>query len=155
MPAYVVFTDNTLIAIAETLPTDDAALVAIPGIGARKLEQFGPTCWRWSEAANDRKDRAKPQVRKSLVRTLLGSSLETAPDCDLRERRVLTIMANINAFTGVGVAGMSRTLHVPRPPPPRRIPHSRRRGPLLPLRRRASAVPPPRLSRPWIGAPPR
>jgi DNA helicase-2/ATP-dependent DNA helicase PcrA len=41
VPAYVVFTDNTLIAIAELLPTDDAALVAIPGIGARKLEQFG------------------------------------------------------------------------------------------------------------------
>jgi DNA helicase-2/ATP-dependent DNA helicase PcrA len=42
VPAYVVFTDNTLIAIAETLPTDEAALVGIPGIGARKLEQFGP-----------------------------------------------------------------------------------------------------------------
>lgn len=41
VPAYVVFTDNTLIAIAESLPTDDAALTAIPGIGARKLEQFG------------------------------------------------------------------------------------------------------------------
>jgi DNA helicase-2/ATP-dependent DNA helicase PcrA len=41
VPAYVVFTDNTLIAIAESLPTDNAALVAIPGIGARKLEQFG------------------------------------------------------------------------------------------------------------------
>jgi DNA helicase-2/ATP-dependent DNA helicase PcrA len=42
VPAYVVFTDNTLIAIAEALPADDAALTAIPGIGARKLEQFGP-----------------------------------------------------------------------------------------------------------------
>jgi DNA helicase-2/ATP-dependent DNA helicase PcrA len=41
VPAYVVFTDNTLIAIAESMPTDNAALVAIPGIGARKLEQFG------------------------------------------------------------------------------------------------------------------
>jgi DNA helicase II / ATP-dependent DNA helicase PcrA len=41
VPAYVVFSDNTLIAIAESLPTDDAALTAIPGIGARKLEQFG------------------------------------------------------------------------------------------------------------------
>ena len=30
------------LAIAELLPCDDAALVAIPGIGARKLEQFGP-----------------------------------------------------------------------------------------------------------------
>lgn len=41
VPAYVVFTDNTLIAIAESMPTDEAALVAIPGIGARKLEQYG------------------------------------------------------------------------------------------------------------------
>jgi DNA helicase II / ATP-dependent DNA helicase PcrA len=24
------------------LPDDDAALIAIPGIGARKLEQYGP-----------------------------------------------------------------------------------------------------------------
>ncbi|EUA33557.1 HRDC domain protein [Mycobacterium xenopi 3993] len=42
VPAYIVFTDNTLLAIAEMRPTDEAALVAIPGIGARKLEQFGP-----------------------------------------------------------------------------------------------------------------
>ncbi|MBI3224531.1 MAG: ATP-dependent DNA helicase UvrD2 [Mycolicibacterium cosmeticum] len=42
VPAYVVFTDNTLIAIAETLPADETALVSIPGIGARKLEQYGP-----------------------------------------------------------------------------------------------------------------
>jgi len=42
VPAYVVFSDNTLIAIAELRPGDDTALVAIPGIGARKLEQYGP-----------------------------------------------------------------------------------------------------------------
>ncbi|OBG43434.1 ATP-dependent DNA helicase [Mycobacterium alsense] len=42
VPAYVVFTDNTLIAIAELLPDDEAALIAIPGIGSRKLEQYGP-----------------------------------------------------------------------------------------------------------------
>ncbi len=42
VPAYVVFSDNTLIAIAELRPGDDKALVAIPGIGARKLEQYGP-----------------------------------------------------------------------------------------------------------------
>jgi DNA helicase-2/ATP-dependent DNA helicase PcrA len=42
VPAYIVFSDNTLIAIAELRPTDEAALIAIPGIGARKLEQYGP-----------------------------------------------------------------------------------------------------------------
>lgn len=41
VPAYIVFSDNTLTAIAEMLPVDEAALVTIPGIGARKLEQFG------------------------------------------------------------------------------------------------------------------
>jgi DNA helicase II / ATP-dependent DNA helicase PcrA len=46
VPAYVVFTDNTLIAIAELQPDDDAALIAIPGIGARKLEQYGPDVLR-------------------------------------------------------------------------------------------------------------
>jgi DNA helicase-2/ATP-dependent DNA helicase PcrA len=42
VPAYIVFSDNTLIAIAELRPTDNASLIAIPGIGARKLEQYGP-----------------------------------------------------------------------------------------------------------------
>ena len=41
VPPYIVFSDNTLIAIAEMLPGDDAALISIPGIGARKLEQYG------------------------------------------------------------------------------------------------------------------
>lgn len=41
VPAYVVFSDNTLVAIAEQQPRDDRALVSIPGIGAKKLEQYG------------------------------------------------------------------------------------------------------------------
>jgi DNA helicase-2/ATP-dependent DNA helicase PcrA len=41
VPAYVVFTDATLTAIAEQRPTDTAGLVSIAGIGASKLEKFG------------------------------------------------------------------------------------------------------------------
>jgi DNA helicase II / ATP-dependent DNA helicase PcrA len=41
VPAYVVFTDATLTAIAEQRPADVAALIAIPGIGAAKLERYG------------------------------------------------------------------------------------------------------------------
>jgi DNA helicase II / ATP-dependent DNA helicase PcrA len=41
VPAYVVFTDATLTAIAEQRPADTAALVSIPGIGARKLDRYG------------------------------------------------------------------------------------------------------------------
>ncbi|GAA5158581.1 ATP-dependent DNA helicase UvrD2 [Pseudonocardia eucalypti] len=42
VPPYVVFTDATLTAIAERRPADTAALVAIPGIGAAKLQRYGP-----------------------------------------------------------------------------------------------------------------
>ena len=60
-------------------------------------------------------------------------------------------MANINAFTGVGVAGMSRTLHVAEAAAAAAHPafaaHAARGLP-LPFRRSASAAPPPRLSRP-------
>jgi DNA helicase II / ATP-dependent DNA helicase PcrA len=41
VPAYVIFTDATLTAIAEHRPADGAGLVRIPGIGARKLERYG------------------------------------------------------------------------------------------------------------------
>ena len=57
-------------------------------------------------------------------------------------------MANINAFTGVGVAGMSRTLHVAEAAAAAAHPAFGRtppRVPQLPFRRSASAAPPPRL----------
>ena len=40
-PAYCVFTDATLVAIAERKPASVAALVTIPGIGQAKLDKFG------------------------------------------------------------------------------------------------------------------
>jgi DNA helicase-2/ATP-dependent DNA helicase PcrA len=42
VPPYVVFTDATLVAIAERRPPDTSALVSISGIGAAKLERYGP-----------------------------------------------------------------------------------------------------------------
>jgi DNA helicase-2/ATP-dependent DNA helicase PcrA len=41
VPAFVVFTDATLTAIAEQQPGDEAALASISGVGARKIEQYG------------------------------------------------------------------------------------------------------------------
>ena len=41
LPAYCVFTDATLVAIAEMRPADTRALVAIPGIGKSKLDRYG------------------------------------------------------------------------------------------------------------------
>ncbi|RZU50099.1 Rep family ATP-dependent DNA helicase [Krasilnikovia cinnamomea] len=41
VPAYVVFTDATLVALAERRPSSPAELLAIGGIGPRKLGQYG------------------------------------------------------------------------------------------------------------------
>ena len=43
MPAYVIFHDSTLLAIAAARPRDLAALSGIAGIGAKKLDRYGPT----------------------------------------------------------------------------------------------------------------
>lgn len=41
VPAFVVFTDATLQAIAESVPTSEAELLRIPGIGRVKVERYG------------------------------------------------------------------------------------------------------------------
>ncbi|GBQ00530.1 ATP-dependent DNA helicase [Streptomyces spongiicola] len=40
-PAYCVFTDKTLMAIAEAVPGSERELAAISGVGGRKLDRFG------------------------------------------------------------------------------------------------------------------
>ncbi|WP_351226381.1 ATP-dependent DNA helicase UvrD2 [Streptomyces sp. NPDC002133] len=40
-PAYCVFTDKTLMAIAEAVPGSEGELAGISGVGGRKLERFG------------------------------------------------------------------------------------------------------------------
>ncbi|MGW6690312.1 ATP-dependent DNA helicase UvrD2 [Streptomyces sp. NPDC054961] len=41
MPAYCVFTDKTLMAIAEAAPSEEGTLSMISGVGGRKLERYG------------------------------------------------------------------------------------------------------------------
>ena len=42
VPAYVVFTDATLRAMCRRQPTDLAGMGEVPGVGERKLRQYGP-----------------------------------------------------------------------------------------------------------------
>lgn len=41
VPAYVVFSNATLMAIAEMMPADDNELLNVPGIGPMKIEKYG------------------------------------------------------------------------------------------------------------------
>ena len=41
MPAYIVFSDATLIAMAEQRPRTKEELLAVPGVGPKKLAAYG------------------------------------------------------------------------------------------------------------------
>jgi DNA helicase-2/ATP-dependent DNA helicase PcrA len=40
VPAYVVFSDATLVAIADRAPANRAELAQVPGVGPTKLERY-------------------------------------------------------------------------------------------------------------------
>ncbi|MCI5866177.1 MAG: DNA helicase RecQ [Cloacibacillus porcorum] len=54
VPPYVVFTDKTLSAICDMLPTDEEEFLEVPGVGAAKLERYGEA---FIDAVNDWKSR--------------------------------------------------------------------------------------------------
>jgi ATP-dependent DNA helicase RecQ len=41
VPAYIVFSDATLVQLAERRPRTEAALLEVPGVGPKKLELYG------------------------------------------------------------------------------------------------------------------
>ncbi len=41
MPPYIIFHDATLLAMAEKQPQNSVEMAQIPGVGERKLEQYG------------------------------------------------------------------------------------------------------------------
>ena len=51
VPAYVILHDSTLAEIAQRRPADLDALSAVGGMGAKKLERYGPTLLALLEAA--------------------------------------------------------------------------------------------------------
>jgi DNA helicase-2/ATP-dependent DNA helicase PcrA len=53
LPAYCVFTDATLVAIAETLPRDEGALARVPGVGPAKLARYGTDVLRLLDGETD------------------------------------------------------------------------------------------------------
>ncbi|MGL5856877.1 MAG: ATP-dependent DNA helicase UvrD2 [Angustibacter sp.] len=60
IPAFVVLTDATLVAVAETMPVDSCELAAVPGVGAVKQRRYG----------------------QQLLAVLTGSDLEPRPAAD-------------------------------------------------------------------------
>ncbi|MFN7004152.1 MAG: HRDC domain-containing protein, partial [Roseinatronobacter sp.] len=66
VPAYVIFTDKTLIEMAETRPATLDAMARIGGIGAKKLESYGRT---FLEVITGAVEQMHPTRRKMAGRT--------------------------------------------------------------------------------------
>jgi DNA helicase-2/ATP-dependent DNA helicase PcrA len=65
VPAYVVFTDATLTAIAEARPESLGELAGIAGVGATKLERYGPAVLALLEGSTGSADRKDPAAEPS------------------------------------------------------------------------------------------
>lgn len=52
VPAFVIFTDATLMAVAESMPRNDSQLLAVAGIGRTKLERYGADVLQIVQAAS-------------------------------------------------------------------------------------------------------
>jgi ATP-dependent DNA helicase RecQ len=61
VPAYIIFTDRTLIEMAETRPANFDQMARISGIGAKKLESYGAA---FLEVINGEAEMMHPQRRK-------------------------------------------------------------------------------------------
>jgi DNA helicase II / ATP-dependent DNA helicase PcrA len=70
VPAYVVFTDTTLQAIAEVLPRTGAELAGVPGVGSAKLDKYGAEVLAICAGEVSRADGAEPAAGPA------------PPDCD-------------------------------------------------------------------------
>ena len=66
VPAYVIFTDKTLIEMAETRPATMDAMARIGGVGAKKLESYGAT---FLEVITGAVEQMHPARRKIAGRT--------------------------------------------------------------------------------------
>ena len=63
VPAYTVLHDASLLEIANRMPASTAALIGIPGIGAVKLERYGPAILEVVRAAQDSSSAATASPR--------------------------------------------------------------------------------------------
>ena len=104
VPAFVVFSDATLLAIAERRPTDNAALLAIPGIGRASWTPTARTSSGSSAAPADVGSRASGcrlqilsvRILKFLRKSVARSARPTLMSLRLVHRRVRRVSTGVS-----------------------------------------------------------
>ncbi|MEP1767110.1 MAG: DNA helicase RecQ [Sulfitobacter sp.] len=117
VPAYIIFTDRTLIEMAETRPTNLDQMAGVSGIGAKKLESYGAA---FLEVINGEAEMMHPQRRKlagrdagSIYDRLLEKQTELARGALGTEKPLscsASVLAKVAQLRNADVDGLERIL---------------------------------------------
>jgi ATP-dependent DNA helicase RecQ len=117
VPAYIIFTDRTLIEMAEARPSNLDQMAAISGIGAKKLESYGRA---FLEVINGEAVAMHPQRRKLAGRdagTVYDRLLEAQADLtrgalgtDKPLSCSASLLAKVAQMRGADAGGLERIL---------------------------------------------
>jgi len=80
VPAYIIFTDRTLIEMAETRPDSMDAMVRIGGVGAKKLERYGAKFLEVITGATEELHPARRKLAGRAAGTLYDQLLQVQAD---------------------------------------------------------------------------
>ena len=95
VPAYIVFSDATLLELSKEKPTTQNALLAISGVGLKKAETYGDD---FLAAIVEFKKTAKPKKKVNTIditATLLNQSLSVEQIAEERNLSVTTVYSHI------------------------------------------------------------
>lgn len=83
LPPYLIFSDATLLSMAQKLPTDEDSLLEVSGVGAFKLERYGKAFLTAIKAHIDQQNQPEDKLKKEIANNSSSYlSSYTRPDPD-------------------------------------------------------------------------
>ncbi|WP_323089189.1 DNA helicase RecQ [Allobaculum sp. JKK-2023] len=83
LPPYLIFSDATLLSMAQKLPTDEDSLLEVSGVGAFKLERYGKAFLTAIKAHIDQQNQPEDKLKKEIANNSSSNlSSYTKPDPD-------------------------------------------------------------------------
>ena len=83
LPPYLIFSDATLLSMAQKLPTDEDSLLEVSGVGAFKLERYGKAFLTAIKAHIDQQNQPEDKLKKEIANNSssnLSSYIKPDPD---------------------------------------------------------------------------
>jgi len=116
VPPFVIFADAVLMEMMETMPTTDAALLQISGIGENKLEKYGAAfkavILAFATPENKQTKREQPSDTENETLALLKNELSVADIAIQRELSEGTILKHAATLIDQGLIALSQVVDI-------------------------------------------